>query len=454
MSIRIPSIRLWWQEILLAVASLLAVICSSVLVFSSFHLHLLDMQWQLKLDEYLEGDLAQAYLLSRFADQYNLYQGKLSARELDEREYRFQTLLDKNQSNSIQVYPQNWTNRLGTYVINALRHATGKAHLASPEEMQSLVLLERAFQYERNRDYANALQTYAQVDSDVRENPRIMGLIGLHQGVSLAMLGSLDSARTAFHEVIQQHPSDDLGQTAKALLDYMEGLIQERAVVLKSGFDPLTRARKMSALLQCRELLSSPERPTDSAGQMEMMMLRARCEEELGHVSAAVRDYGGVIRLAGQNELARDANRRLYVLGGRIREGRRLQKAAMQINQALQDSSLQTMQDLQSSLPDAQPSLPKEVSLSANEETVRALEEEAQVIAQRPIAIYKPIPDHPLIRIPKTPEGSQVTVKLYGGKTFIGRTLKECGKQELCLQTMIGVIHVPHREIAGMEIQN
>ncbi len=450
-------LKYWWQEVLLALVALGAVVLCGLLVVSTLGLHLAEMQWQIRRGEFLEGNLSHTYLVTRLLDQYRLYQDSITLQELDEREFRYSTLLDHSTYNWERLQYRGKIDKMSLVIINALRQATGKPPLASEREVEVMALLERAFQWERTRNYATAMNIYADIQPSI-QNERMQGVIGLHQGVCSALLGKTDQARDLFGKVILVHGGSDLGAMASSLLSYLEILIREREVVRQGGFDVLTKARKMSALLQCRELLAIENIAgvKESSPQTELTMLHARCKEEVGDRAGAIVDYSEVILRGGSGEFARDANRRLFILGSQVNDGGKLQAISLRVNQSLQDSSIGRMQGLEASLASLPRSIP--VAPAPDSSTVRELEGMAESVQQEPVLALVKEPGAqavPEVEVEKEPTplppiGSKVRVEMQGGKTFVGRLLEGSGEQNLQIQTMIGVINVLRSDVVSL----
>lgn len=458
-------LRHWWQETSLALLAVLAVTVSTLLVLSSLRLHLAEMKWQLQKTEFLEGNMSKMFLLARFVDQYRLYQETVGRGELDEREFQLNLLFDShNQASWGAMSARNWIDYVSIQFVNGLRAVTQKPPLASLDEVRSLELLEQAFRLERIREYREALGIYELLEVQVRD-PRLQGIIQLHRGFCQALLGEVELARASYERVIENHRDDDLGVTATLLLRHLETILQERVAVLRSGLDQLAKARKMAALLQCKEVLASfdPAQIQTADTKAEVMMLRARCEEELGNRAAALQQYSQVIRAAGNASVSRDANRRVFLLGAQTEQGERIRDAAVRMNRRLQDPTFQRMQQLEKSMNVSS----REKVDAPSEEVLVALEEAAQevgldssaqtepgrpVLSERKTEIpaSKPVAA-PVIRIP--PAGTTVRVELEGGKTFVGQVVSEPGAAEIQIQTMIGVIGVSREELRSLTAQ-
>lgn len=458
--------RYWWQEFLLAGLAALSVLASGMLVISSLRLHMADMKWQLLKSEFLDGNMSKQYLVARFVDQYRLYQDKLSRREVDEREYRFNAIFRiDDQADWNLLNAQGRVDWISRQIINALRQSTGKMPLADQEEVQGFGWLERGFQLERTHDYAEALRYFDRLYRQSKD-PRLLGIVELHQGFCLALLGNIPLARNHYESVIRKHSRDDLGVTATLLLRHLEILLQERELVAKAGLNDLERARKMTALLQCKEVLASfdPEKLESAAVRAEVLLLRAQCEEEVGDRNKAVENYSAAIRSAGPGPLAQDANRRLYMMGSQVEDGRQLRSLAHAMNATLQDESLQSMESMDSVLgpsipPSHEPGVPTREQpsqgvLQTLQTTAQGISKTALVPMENPVehnqkAVAEPVQSVPAL--PPLPEpGTKVQVSLQNGKTFVGRLLSTNAESSLRLQTMIGEIQIDPGQIESI----
>lgn len=456
--------RYWWQETSLAIIAIVAVLVTSVLIFSSLRLHMADMKWQMQKTEFLDGNMSKMFLLARFVDQYKLYQDSANRQEMDEHEFQMNLLFDSKPLASWgRMTVQDAIDYASLQIVNALRKATGKPPLADPEEVKALELMERAFRLERVREYGSALSIYNVLDAQITDT-RLRGIADLHRGFCLALLGEAEKARARYEAVIANHRDNDLGVTATLLLRHLEVLLVERVAVLRSDLDDLTRARKMTALLQCREVLASfdPAQVKSPEARAEVLMLRARCEEELGERSKAVDNYTQAIKVVGATDLARDANRRLFILGSQVQDGGRIKAAAVRLNRGLKDAALGRMQKLDESI--ARSSTKEKVEETTAPQVLEQLEEIVSELApEAPDAHVDTLPERkPVVKAAVVAKpvkriwpaaGTSVKVELQDGKTFVGRVLSEPKDAELQIQTMIGVIGFSADEIVSITPQ-
>lgn len=457
--------RHWWQETSLALLAVIAVTVSTLLILSSLRLHMAEMKWQLQKSEFLDGNMSKMFLLARFVDQYKLFQETVDRRTLDEREFQLNLLFDTRNSSAWKgMEIHNVIDFVSIQFVNGLRLVTQKAPLANLDEVRSLELLEQAFQLERIREYRDALGIYELLEVQVRD-VRLQGIIRLHRGFCQALLGEVDLARASYERVIESHRDDDLGVTATLLLRHLETILQERVALLRSDIDQVTKARKMAALLQCKDVLESfdPDAIQNNEARTEVLMLRARCEEELGNKNSALEQYVRVIRTAGETEVARDANRRVFLLGSQTAQGERIREAAVRVNRRLQDPSFKRMQEWESAAPRVEMD-PRELEEEPSPEIMVSLEETAkafgldsapstttaphQALQQTKV---KTAVEAPRIMVP--PSGTTVRVEMEGGKTFVGQVISEPGAEEIEIQTMIGVIGVSRKELVSITAQ-
>lgn len=456
--------RHWWQETSLALLAVIAVTVSTLLILSSLRLHMAEMKWQLQKAEFLEGNMSKMFLLARFVDQYKLFQETVDRRTLDEREFQLNLLFDSRNSSAWSAMEvRNVIDFVSIQFVNGLRILTQKAPLANLDEVRSLELLEQAFQLERIREYRDALGIYELLEVQVSD-VRLQGIIRLHRGFCQALLGEVDLARASYERVIEAHRDNDLGVTATLLLRHLETILQERVALLRSDIDQVTKARKMAALLQCKDVLASfdPDAVQNMEARSEVLMLRARCEEELGNKDSALKQYVQVIRTAGETEVARDANRRVFLLGSQSAQGERIREAAMRVNRRLQDPSFKRMQEWESAAPRVEAEDFNEEETSA--EVLVSLEETAQEYGLDSTPSTTIVPQQPLLpsnekakavepRIAVPPSGTTVRVEMEGGKTFVGQVISEPGAEEIEIQTMIGVIGVSRKELVSITAQ-
>jgi tetratricopeptide (TPR) repeat protein len=457
----------------LAVVAAIVVVLTMVIAWSSLRMNYSEIAWQLQKQEFVEGNLSRMYLLARFVDQRNLYQDVVDRSAVDRNEYEIGLLMDKsNPKDWSRLKATDFLDKVSLRIVNTLRYSIDKHPIAEPKEIQSLELLEYAFVMEQNKEYQKALNLYDEA-FPIISDPSLMGMLLIHQGFSQAMLGNIAQAKKLYLHVIQLNSHNEQSVTAGILLQHLEQIVEERSVVQKSSLPPVEKARKMSQLMQCGDVLktlktSTQEKPSDQA---DILMIRGLCEEETGNKQQALNNYLGAIAVGGKNNVSKDANRRLFLMGSQIQNGARLESIAKEINKNLGDTLLESMHvspvdTTKIKLPIRDTVIPSSPVVSEKFMAELKTKVEAIVEAQKIETIKaQPLlpklvinPEPPLVKdvkvAPKTPlQHSFIKVVLKNGKTFSGEILSTPDEDVMRIKTLIGVIGVRKADIYNMTVE-
>lgn len=214
------------------------------------------------------------------------------------------------------------------------------------------------------------------------------------------------------------------------------------------------KAKKLVQLLRCKEaarLLRSL--PLDPRQEGERLLLQARCAEESGQREQAAHTYLKAIASSPSTQIAKEANRRLYLIAGRAQDSiAGLLQTAVKLNQALQDTMLHGFQEqrgLDSTL--GQTDLPLQLAM-ASQEALERIPQNAVDTSSLPLSVMAR-PAKAARRFAPAPaterytQGQRIQVRLQGGKEFSGMVLSPPTGNVLRLQTLIGVIGIPMDQI-------
>jgi|GEM_PF-4754852 len=471
---------------ILALVALLVVVLTSVIAWSSLRMNLSEIAWQLQKQEFVEGNLSRMYLIARFVDQRKLYQEIIDRGTLDRNEYDITQLLSiKERKYWATLKTVDFLDQASLRIVNTLRRFIGKPPIAEPLEIKSLEYLEFAFHLEQVKEYERALGLYAKADAMISD-PSLRGMLLLHQGFCNAFLGNIDEAKEQYLRVIQLNRHNEQSVTAGLLLQHLEQIVVEQSIVKNSSFPELMKARKMSLLMQCKDVLNSLKnvktaQPKDYA---EVLMIRGLCEEETGNKQQALKDYLGVIEAGGLTSIAKDANRRVFIMGAQIQNGSRLEVLAKKINKSLGDTLLEELINAPhsevSSLSRSSPLVPDKVMNELETKAVQLVEAhhgnkvpesvkgQVEKVAQSSILPPKASVRGAVVNTaipakmakdssPANPADSgpgvhsYIKVLLKNGKSFSGEVLSTPDEQVMRIKTLIGVIGVRKADIQEMK---
>lgn len=440
------------SQIKLPALTLMLVIAFAALTLSSLQIHLLEMQLLLQRDAYLEDGLGQTSMAAKFINQMKLYRQQISRAQADEQEHALGSIHSQNmQVKQDWLLAKNMLDAANIPVINFVRRMLGQVELPHGRDVRLYDRLEDAYALERAKEYENALLVYGQIMTDRQAlDNRQISLIALHQGFCLAVLGDTTQARQKFREVMQNESRSNLGVTASILIAYLDAMVLESQQIRRQG---LTDARRLTDLLQCEAAASALDRyqPVSDEEKAEVSFLRGRCLEERGLKDRAAMQYFRAVKTAKKSITARDANRRLFMVGAQVTQGgRNLQGIARDLNRHLQDSTLMRMEK--------RPVETQERSqvhgiarLLVPQDTVGIIEREALVLFKdtvRPLPLPPPMPKKSM-----PAQGSVVRLEITGGKWISGELLSKPGEKLVRVRTMVGDIGVDVHDIRSMEIQ-
>jgi len=440
------------SQLRLPALSLMLVVAFASLTLSSLQIHLLEMQLLLQRDAYLEDGLGQTSMAAKFINQMKLYRQQISRAQADEQEHALGSIYYQNEK--IQqdwVLAKNMLDAANIPVINFVRRMMGQTELPQGRDVQLYDRLDEAYALERAKEYDNALLVYGQILAERQElDSRQMSLIALHQGFCLAVLGDTTPARQKFREVMQNESRSNLGVTASILIAYLDAMVVESQRIREQG---LTDARRLTDLLQCDAAASVLDhyQPVSNEEKAEVSFLRGRCLEERGLKDKAAMQYFRAVKVAKRSLIARDANRRLFMVGSQVTEGGRpLQVIARDLNKHLHDSTLMRME--QRPVENQERSRIHGVArLQLPLDTLGVIEREALVLFQDTV---RPPPMPLPAEKKKLPaQGSMVRLEVIGGKWISGELLSKPGEKLVRVRTMVGDIGVEIQDIRSMEIQ-
>jgi hypothetical protein len=172
--------------------------------------------------------------------------------------------------------------------------------------------------------------------------------------------GDFTPAKYYLQQVISKPANAEISETALQLLNYLISFEQETMQLAQSEGTSFEKVESLSKLWQCKEALAEIAKVNMDVLTKEqkssLQYYQGMCLEEMGDKKAAVKSYVAAIKSAGNSDMARDANRRIFIVGHQDEEnGESMRNVALQLNESLQDSSLDTLVAIADSMPKAPP---------------------------------------------------------------------------------------------------
>jgi TonB family protein len=205
-------------------------------------------------------------------------------------------------------------------LLNGIRIILGKKIINPKEDDKIFEVLEIAYLLERNRKYTEALKIYEDILASASTlHNSLRAAILLHQAFCYSMISNYDRAKTIYENVINLYQDTEAGILAWKLLDFIQAMEKERLTVATSNIDGLEKAKQYyllmdfkNAILQYSKLIGKSSVASQSA---EVHFYKGRAHEELGETEDAIIEYKLVAKLDNKQNWARQANRRLLMLG-------------------------------------------------------------------------------------------------------------------------------------------
>jgi tetratricopeptide (TPR) repeat protein len=229
-----------------------------------------------------------------------------------------------------------------TVLLRGMRFILGKKERVYDVPEATRRDLELGYFYERGRKYNQAVSIYSRaLDEGHISNPNA-ATMRLHRGFCLSLLGDLSGARRDFQSISSLVGNTDENQVAGRMLEILKGMENELKLARLQQLGPFDQGKRLFRLGSTIEAMNLFNQVLGDTKISAMEKLDARfwfgrAQEELGQDSDAVVTYRSLIQDAPNSSSAKQANRRLYVLGKYYQNDAQLEKAALQQLQKYQD---------------------------------------------------------------------------------------------------------------------
>ncbi len=323
--------------------------------FSAFMLLFNDVNIEIRLREMKiflqksnlrENNLDHISLIMKFQLGKRLYENRIATAEADAIELRVNTVLSQQiETENVSVARYENISRPVLLTINFLRTIMGKQPILDIESNESTIYHDLAYYYERNKNYKKAITLYNTALQNTVLKREVRGNILLHRGFCLSLMGKFNEAKKTFKEIISNYNDDTISITAAILLNYIDNINSEISRVKKTP-DSIKKGEKLFRLVAFRESLGVLDRIQDNASDGEKINIkyyRARCLEELSKKDEAIDCYQEIISDSPKSEFAKNANRRIYLMGVLDYNGSTMTNLARWNNKIIKDPGLDKM---------------------------------------------------------------------------------------------------------------
>jgi TonB family protein len=215
-----------------------------------------------------------------------------------------------------------WKKKLYTapvrITLNVIRLFLGKEIVSLKAEDKILNILEIGYFWERNRKYVEAIKVYDEVLSQ-NVQPEIKAAVMIHKAFCHSMLSEYDISKRTYERVISVYPNTEAGVISWKLLDFIESMEKQRAQLEQQKSSYFEKARQFYLLMDYRNSIKyfsifMQEKPPDSL-LYQAQYYKGRSHEEVGESEEAMAEYQKVIRGDKSREWAKQANRRMLMMG-------------------------------------------------------------------------------------------------------------------------------------------
>lgn len=294
----------------------------------------MQLRYQLTRERLLNYELSSRVLEARFRQMLESrddYSSEIEMNVLESSILNFEEDKTRMELTPFQV--------AGLIIVNGVRALSFKSFLSLSEDQQKLLMLQYAFYLERNRRYPIAAEKYSSLESELKNgNPEDYGFVLLHNGYSHAMIGKEDVALKKLEAVMEKFPGSHYSTTASLLYNLiLEG--QKKSKEIETQYN--TEQAKGVAYFQTGNYAKAIEK-LEKAERLEAPdeYYLSRSYEETGQMKSAVDGY---VKLARQNEdqgIAKQANRRLLMIGSFYGGGKEISEFAEKKAEELGDEEI------------------------------------------------------------------------------------------------------------------
>lgn len=290
-----------------------------------FNIALIDVR--IEEIQYLLGQAAESEQVSKslgIVAKYELIKQRMDYGEESISNYELEARIQALTSGqSLKERNNPWTRRIYRLplrmMINGMRFLLGKQIISPREDNQIMRVLEIAYFWERNRKYNEAIRIYGEVLEKPDVPPEVRATVMMHKSFCHSMLSEYDVSKKMYEEVINVYPSTEAGMLSWKLLDFIESMEKEREKVASRKQTNFEKAKQFYLLMDYRNAIRSfsvflSDNP-NSPLVPQARYYKGRSHEELGENEEATREYHAVIRNDASRRWAKQANRRMIMLG-------------------------------------------------------------------------------------------------------------------------------------------
>ena len=256
--------------------------------------------------------------------KYELIKQRMLYGEQNENNYELEAKIQSLTSGDQYPNQENvWKTRIYRVpvrlVLNTIRFAIGKPIISLKEEDKILNVLEIGYFWERNRKYQEAINIYNQVLEKPSIQPDLQSAVMIHKAFCHSLLGEYDISKSLYEQVISLFPNTDAGVLSWKLLDFIESMEKQRNTLEKKGMSDFEKAKQFYLVMDYRNSVKYYsiflQENASSPMKYEALFYKGRSHEELGEGEEAIMTYQKIIREDASRQWAKQANRRMLMIG-------------------------------------------------------------------------------------------------------------------------------------------
>jgi TonB family protein len=204
-------------------------------------------------------------------------------------------------------------------VLNIIRLSIGKPIINIKEEDKQLKVLEIGYFWERNRKYQEAIGVYNEVLAKQSMDPQLQSAVMIHKAFCHSMLSEYEASKHIYESIISLYSNTEAGILSWKLLDFIQSIERQRSLLEKKSLSDFEKAKQFYLLMDYRNAIKYfsvfLQENAASPAKNEVLFYKGRSHEELGEGEEAMLSYQRIIRDDKTRMWAKQANRRMLMIG-------------------------------------------------------------------------------------------------------------------------------------------
>lgn len=215
---------------------------------------------------------------------------------------------------------------LGLSIVNLFNIIAGAKPVSSHKRSRVDLLMEEAYLYELQRNFAEAARTYDMLIAEAGiADGNLLSFARLHRGYCLSFGAERSRAAQDYRQVIYTNTTGEYRLTAEVLLAYLEEFGQ-RADKIEAMRNSNEKGKAYFNVGAYAQAIATLESLPGRAKTTQTNYLLGRSYEEVGRSEKALENYRQLIKLKPRSQFAKLANRRIYAMGSIYANGMNLVK--------------------------------------------------------------------------------------------------------------------------------